>query len=145
MSHNLPLTYKDIIPCSCRNAHHNCSKGKKARKQWKDKGIIHFGIYREIELFLLEAALSSNRNSSAFWQDNAEWFILFTMQCFSYLIIHRSTWKWNISFMYNIPNRMLYRLKLHGSLCPACYSVAYTLIGSLCTLYLTLTITMSHQ
>lgn len=91
VSHDLPLTCKDIIPYSCHNTSHNYSKGKQGPKQWKDERMVHFGIYWEIELFLLEEALSSNRNLSAFWQEVAEWFMLFTIQCFSYLIIHWST------------------------------------------------------
>lgn len=64
--------------------------------------MVHFGTNWEMELFLLEAASSSDGNLSAFWQEDAEWSVLFTTQCFSYLIIHWSTQKWNISFMYNV-------------------------------------------
>lgn len=66
MCHTICLLPVKTIPCSCHNTLYNNCKGKRRPKQYKRKGMIHFGKYWETELFLLEAVLSSNRNPSVF-------------------------------------------------------------------------------
>lgn len=134
MCHTICLLPVKTIPSSCHNTLCNNRKGKKRPKQYKRKGSD--SLWQILGDWVISCRSSSvfQQESKCIWQENAEWFTLFTIQCFGYLIIPWNTWKWNIAFIYNIPKRVFCRLKLHGSFCiPACYSVVYTLIGSLCT------------
>lgn len=91
--------HKDTISCSCHNACHNYSRGKQRSKQHNGETAVHTRCGVVLwDWVISEAAPSSTRNLSAFWQENVER-SLFTTQVFlSSLITHWSTWKWSLFF-----------------------------------------------
>lgn len=89
--------HKDMISCSQDNACHNYIRGKQRSKQYNWETAVH--LVCGLVLCDWVTAPSSTRVLSAFWQENAECFLLFTTQVFfSSLITHWSTWKWSLFF-----------------------------------------------